>query len=236
MVGVVAGLPPIKKFPLAGKQGFRLAHVKGKTFSPIARLDAIERSKNPDKQDVNSNPYGVERIGSTYYVIDAGGNDVLAGKGGKVSGAAVVKNPAKKIQPVPTSITTGPDGALYISELAPGPNVGQVVRLVPGGKPTVVASKLPGATGISVAEYWTIYIATFGTGGEEAKPKTGTVLKITSGGEKSVVARGLNYPAGMAIGPDGDLYVANGSILPAKAATKGPLKGLSGEIVKVDLP
>ena len=240
LVTVTNGLPPAKVakgIPVKVRaQASRLASVSGRSFKTIAKLDTIELAKNPDKQDINPNPYGVERIGDTYYVIDAGGNDVLAVNGRKVTLVSVIKNPAKKVQPVPTAIATGPDGALYIAEFAPGPGVGQVVRVVPGQAPTVVARKLPSATGIDVAADGTIYLSTFGTGGHEARPKTGTIMRIGVDGAKSVIEKKLNYPAGLAIGPDGDLYVANGSTMPGIAARGGPFKGLAGEIRKVDLP
>lgn len=236
-VAIFNGVEGAKGLPAKAKRQLaRLARVGGTRFTSLAKIDSIEHKSNPDKQDVNSNPYGVERIGDTYYVIDAGGNDVLAVKGGKISVAAVIPNPAPKVQPVPTSITAGPDGALYISELAPGPGVGQVVRLVPGQAPTIVASGLPSATGIAVGADRSIYLSTFGTGGEETAPNTGTVIKIAPDGTQTQIASALNYPAGMALGPDGDLYVSNSSVLPGKAATKGPLKGLAGEVVKINLP
>jgi glucose/arabinose dehydrogenase len=240
IVTIINGLPPASAAPgipvKFRRQSSRVARVAGRTFTPIARLDTIELRTNPDKQDRNPNPYGIERIGGTYYAIDAGGNDVLAITNGKVSVAAVIKNPAKKVQPVPTAIAVGPDGALYVCELAPGPGVGQVIRLVPGEAPTVVATKLPGATGISVAADGTIYLSIFGTGGEETRPKTGSILRIATDGTKSTIVKGLNFPAGQAIGADGDLYVANGSVMAGTAARGGPFKGLTGEIVKVDLP
>lgn len=237
MVTIVNGLPPARAIPArVRRQGARVARVTYRTFRPFARLDQIENRLNPDKQDRNPNPYGIERLGDTYYAIDAGGNTVIAIRRSQESVAAVIPNPARRVQPVPTAITTGPDGALYVSELAPGNNVGQVIRLVPGQQPTVVADKLPSATGISVAADRTIYLSIFGSGGEEPRPKTGSILRIAPDGTKSTIVRGLNFPAGSAIGADGDLYVANSSVMPGRAAPAGPFKGLSGEIVKVDLP
>ena len=237
-VVVTNGVPP-KGVPLkARRQGARLARVGGRSFLTLANLAPIEVNTNPDKQDVNPNPYGVERVGSVYYVIDAGGNDVLAVDGvrRKVSLAAVIPNPARKVQPVPTAITSAADGALYIAELAPGRNVGQVIRLVPGGAPTAVASGLPSATGIAVAATGTIYLSLFGTGGEEAAPRTGRVMQIAPDGTKTIIASKLNYPAGMALGADGDLYVSNNSTQTSRAARGGPFRGLTGEIVRIDLP
>jgi hypothetical protein len=237
-VVVTNGVPP-KGIPYKlRRQGSRLARVGGRSFLTLANLAPIEVNTNPDKQDVNPNPYGVERVGNVYYVIDAGGNDVLAVDGvrRKVSLAAVIPNPAPKVQPVPTAITSGTDGALYIAELAPGRNVGQVIRLVPGGAPTAVASGLPSATGIAVAANGTIYLSLFGAGAPEAAPKTGRVMQITPDGTKTIIASRLNYPAGMALGADGDLYLSNSSTLSSRAARGGPFRGLTGEIVRIDLP
>jgi hypothetical protein len=237
-VVVTNGVPP-KGVPYKlRRQGTRLARVVGRSFVSLANLAPIEVTANPDQQDVNPNPYGVERVGDVYYVIDAGGNDVLAVDGvrRKVSLAAVLPNPAPRVQPVPTAIASGPDGALYIAELAPGPNVGQVIRLVPGGAPTAVVSGLPSATGIAVAPNGTIYLSLFGTGAPEAAPKTGSVLQIAPDGIQTIIASQLNYPAGMALGADGDLYVSNSSTLTSRAAKRGPFRGLTGEIVRIDLP
>lgn len=237
-VVVTNGVPPKGVSYKLRRQGARLARVAGRSFVSLANLAPIEVTTNPDQQDVNPNPYGVERVGDVYYVIDAGGNDVLAVDGvrRKVSLAAVIANPAPRVQPVPTAITSGPDGALYIAELAPGPNVGQVIRLVPGGAPTAVVSGLPSATGIAVAADGTIYLSLFGTGVPEAAPKTGRVLRITPDGVQTILASKLNYPAGMALGADGDLYVSNNSTLTSRAAARGPFRGRTGEIVRIDLP
>ncbi len=237
-VVVTNGVPPSGVPKKARRQSAQIARVHGRRFTTLARVDAIEKQQNPDGQDVNPNPYGVERIGGTFYVMDAGGNDVLAvdERTRKVSVAAVIPNPAKKVQPVPTAITVGPDGALYIAELAPGPNVGEVIRLVPGGQPTAVATGLPSATGIAIGPDGSIYLSLFGEGGEETKPFSGSVLKIAPDGARSTIAGGLNFPAGITIGPDGDLYVANNSVLGSRAAKSGPFKGETGEIIKIDLP
>ncbi len=237
-VVVTNGVPPKGVSYRLRRQGSRLARVGGRSFLTLANLAPIELNTNPDRQDVNPNPYGVERVGSVYYVIDAGGNDVLAVDGvrRKVSLAAVIPNPARRVQPVPTAITSTADGALYIAELAPGRNVGQVIRLVPGGAPTAVAGGLPSATGIAVAASGTIYLSLFGSGAPEAAPKTGRVLQIAPDGTQTVIASRLNYPAGMALGADGDLYVSNNSTLTSRAARRGPFRGLTGEVVKIDLP
>ncbi len=239
-VVITNGVPPSGRVPRrARRQGSRLARVGRNTFTALARLDTIELTRNPDRQDRNPNPYGVERLGNEYYVIDAGGNDVLRvdGTTRRVTVEAVIPNPARRVQPVPTAIATGPDGALYIAELAPGRNVGQVIRLVPGGDPTVVARGIPSATGIALTADGTIYLSLFNTGGEEEPdPNTGRVMRIAPDGTQSIVATRLNFPAGMAIGADGDLYVANNSILPGRAARRGPFRGKTGEVVKVDLP
>lgn len=237
-VVIVNGLPPRGIPRSAARQGARLARVSARRFVTLANLAPIEVTTNPDQQDVNPNPYGVERLGLVYYVIDAGGNDVLAVDGAtrKVSLAAVIPNPAPKVQPVPTAITAGPDGALYICELAPGPNVGQIIRLLPGAAPTVVAGGLPSATGIAVGADRTIYVSLFGSGAPEARPKTGRVLQITPDGTQTIIASRLNYPAGMALGPDGDLYLSNNSTQSSRPSARGPLRGLTGEVVKIDLP
>ena len=108
-------------------------------------VSANEVAANPDKGEIDSNPYAVlTEPNGGYVVADAGGNSLLrVDAKGRISTLAVfparmVTGPDGKkmpMQSVPTSITRGPDGAYYVGELTGFPfpkGAAQVYRVVPG--------------------------------------------------------------------------------------------------------
>ncbi|MGI8516597.1 MAG: ScyD/ScyE family protein [Acidimicrobiia bacterium] len=56
----------------------QLIRAKGTTVQSIVDLAAFEAANNPDKGEVDSNPYGLVVSGSRPLVTDAGGNDLLS--------------------------------------------------------------------------------------------------------------------------------------------------------------
>jgi sugar lactone lactonase YvrE len=110
--------------------------------------------------------------------------------------------------PVPNSVTFGPDGAVYAGQLtgAPFPSgAASVFRLSPDGTLT------PFATGFT-----SIIDIAFGPNGDlyVLQIFPGNLIRITPDGSRSVVWSGLAFPGGVAIGPDGAIYVTNLSVSP----------------------
>ena len=237
-VVVTNGVPP-KGIPYKlRRQGARLARVVGRSFLSLANLAPIEVEHEPrpaghQPQPLRGRARGQRLLRHRRRRQRRARRRRRAAQGVARRGAP---QPGAEGAARADGDHAAPDGALYIAELAPGRNVGQVIRLVPGGAPTAVASGLPSATGIAVAADGTIYLSLFGSGAPEAAPKTGRVMQITPDGTKTIIASKLNYPAGMALGADGDLYLSNNSTLTSRAARGGPFRGLTGEIVKIDLP
>jgi hypothetical protein len=139
---------------------------------------------------VDSNPYAVASYGRKWVVADAGGNDLLwVDRRGRVSTAAVLPRQPLRIttaianelglpscvvgvtynfEAVPTDVEVGPDGYLYVSILAGGPESpalgarSRVYRVDPDtGRSTRVGQRLAGATNLAVAKNGTIYVAEF---------------------------------------------------------------------------
>jgi len=133
----------------------------------VANLGAFERRVNPHPATTESNPFDVESLGATRALVaDAAGNDVLVvNKDGRIRVVAVLPNQlvstanAKRIagcpnappdfafvcdlparipaEPVATSVTRGPDGAIYIGELKgfPAPlHRSRIWRVEPGAR------------------------------------------------------------------------------------------------------
>jgi hypothetical protein len=125
----------------------------GKTLNS-GDLVGYEATANPDHGEVDSNPYGVFALPQEQFIADAGGNSLVeVGPGGRISTVAVFadRNVAAPfpgapdpfpMQAVPTTVTRGPDGALYVGQLTgfPFPVGGaRIYRVVDGQSPTTFA-------------------------------------------------------------------------------------------------
>lgn len=186
--------------------------------------------------DSLSNPYSVLVQEDRILVADAGANAVLSidrhsGKistfflpplvtGGACAGAE--NNPASDkypatvgCDPVPTGVTTGPDGRIYVSTLgALTPGAGRVYVLNSDGKEVRRITGLNPLTGIVVDCEGTVYVSEL-TGDvpiDQADPATpvGRIVRI-DGDERSSAA--VTLPQGLAL-DDGRLYASALSLVP----------------------
>jgi hypothetical protein len=134
------------------------------------------------------------------------------------------------VQAVPTSVTVGPDGALYVGQLTGGPfPVGgaSVWRVADGEEPTEYATGFTNIMGLGFAPDGTLYVAELvheGLMGVFAggQPPIGAVLSVApGGGEPTLLATGEQFMAlgGLDVDADGAVYVSTGTILGAGAGT-----------------
>ena len=134
------------------------------------------------------------------------------------------------VQAVPTSVTVGPDGALYVGQLtgAPFPVGGASVwRVADGEDPTEYATGFTNIMGLGFAPDGTLYVAELvheGLMGVFAggQPPIGAVMSVApGGGEPTLVATGeqLMAPGGLDVDADGAIYVSTGTILGEGAGT-----------------
>src|SRR3954468_448978 len=157
-VTIGAALDPNRRFQDAAHPEF--ADVGAKVgrlirFQPNGKwsfqedLSVFERDKNPDNGALDSNPYGLLAQPGRVVFVDAGGNSLNAvAANGTISNLAAFPNHVIQggptFQTVPTTVTQGPDGDLYVGELTgfPFPAAQASVYRVParGGAPDVVAS------------------------------------------------------------------------------------------------
>lgn len=237
LVTLGLGAPPARRAQL-GDGGALLGQlVSAKPFGrarPVADLAAFEAAQDPDQglpgTQPDSNPYGLQVTGHGIFATDAGGNTVLRiGRGGVISPIAVFApqfvagpEPGSQIpmQAVPTTVTRGPDGALYVGQLTgfPFPKGGaKVWRLERGEQPQVYAEGFTNILDIAFDRRGRLHVIEMFENGILAPPPpgqlpSGRLVRVQRDGSQTEIADGaLHVPGSLAFGPDGSIYVSNKS-------------------------
>lgn len=198
-----------------------------------ADLAAYEAANDPDGLGPDSNPTGlIRRPRGAFVLTDSGGNTLLRSRFGHITRLATFGSPGDAppkiggfpIQPVPTSVAVGPDGAFYVSELTGFPflpGLARIHRVVPGMPSTVYATGLTNATDLGWHD-GALYAVQIADGGLQAGP-IGSLVRVDPGGNHSTVAGGLFAPYGVAF-HNGSAYVTTCSVCPD-----------AGEVIRVPL-
>jgi hypothetical protein len=190
----------------------------------VADLAGFEATENPDANQgglPDSNPTSVISRRGRQVVVDAGGNDLLRVRRGRISTLAVFPFRAPSpgtpglppLQPVPTSVARGPDGAYYVSELTgfPFPVGGaRIYRVVPGSKPEVIAGGFTNVIDLAFGPHGRLYVLEIAANGLLSGDPTGALIKVgRDGSRKTVASEGLVSPTGLAIDRKGAIFVSN---------------------------
>ena len=220
-----------------------------------ADIAAFEAANNPVAGGSDSNPFGVASLPSRQVVADAGANALfeVSADGSMRTLAAF---PARFVaappflglpagtnipmQAVPTSVTQGPDGWLYVGQLTGFPfpvGAANVYRVPPqGGVPQVFASGFTNIVGLAFDARGTLYVLQIGSGfaGPGGPPllPPGRLIRVNGDGSQTVIYAGLFYPGGLAIGPDGAAYVTNFGIVPGPIPQAFPD---GGQVLRISL-
>ena len=215
-----------------GPLGSRFAHLFRFTQSgaPRAQADigAHEARRNPDQQQLDTNPTTVLAQASRRLVVDAGGNSLLAIDGrGRVStlatfAARTVGAPGGMGPPagtpipmesVPTSVAQNRQGALYVSELTgfPFPRGGaRIYKVVPGSAPQVFADGFTNVVDLAFGPDGSLYVLEITTNGLLSMNPTGALIRLLpNGSRQTVVSEGLAFPGGVTVAGNGDIYLTN---------------------------
>ena len=186
------------------------------------------------------NPYGILAGEHDQWVVDAASNTLdHVTSDGEIKVVAFFPNPPAS-DAVPTCVSRGPDGALYIGELTGGGNkpgasvVWRVDTREEHPTPTVWARGLTAVTGCGFAD-GQFYATEFSTLGlDNAAPGTGAVVRVPAHSTSPiVVAGGLSFPNGFAARGD-SIYVSNWSTSTAVIPVPGP-PFKPGEVVRINL-
>lgn len=219
------------------------------TATSVADLAAFESANNPDAAqpgnelpDSNVNGLAATADGGVA-VADAGANDLLlVDKDGAISVAAVFPvrfaqlppdptasmdpnaSPAMvPMDPVPTAVAVGPDGAYYVGELTgfPFPKGGaSVMRVEAGSDPTPYASGFTNIMDLAFDAEGALYVLELAHDGLLASPPgappAGGLWRVPAGGGDPalVVSEGLVMPGGLAIATDGTIYITTCAVCP----------------------
>lgn len=184
----------------------------------VADLGAFEVKKDPAKDGPDSNPNGVLVRGDGVYVADAGGNSLVR-VGSKIKTVVTFPNrdvpfpgPNDKfsMDPVPTSVTKGPDGAFYVSELTgfPFPVDGAQIWRVKNGKAKVFAKGFTNIIDIAFDNRGRMYVLEINSNGLQDPAGSGSLIRVGKNGKQTVVHSGLIMPGGVAL-RGGAAYVTN---------------------------
>jgi hypothetical protein len=234
LVTVGLGADPARRADLGAGGALLGQLVAARPFGvarPVADLAAFEGEADPDQglpgTAPDSNPYGLLAAGRHIAVTDAGGNTLLrVGPKGEISPLAVFPprfvpgpEPGSEVpmQPVPTAVTRGPDGALYVSELTgfPFPVGGaRIWRVAKGGEPEVSAEGFTNVIDIAFDRKGRLHVLEISANGLLSGDPTGALIRVEADGSHTEISAGeLTAPGALAFGPGGVIYVSNKSVL-----------------------
>jgi hypothetical protein len=245
----VRGQLPAAAARMAGL--FRMG--RGGRLTRIADLGAFEATANPDAAQpgatVDTNPNSVDATNPRRIVVaDAGGNDLVrvtpAGRASVLATFPFTSAPAPDVagappatpgttipvQPVPTSVVRGRDGAYYVGELTGFPfpaRAARVWRVPVAGTPTVFAKGLTQVTDVAFGPDRSLYVLEIATSPMVGPPSRGALIRIPPGGKgkpRQIAAGRLDNPTGLVIDRR-YAYVSNRGASPGK-----------GQVLRITLP
>ena len=191
----------------------------------VAQFWPYERDVNPYPPVLHAHPYGI--IGGpdgNLWVADAGGNHlaVVDPSSGEISSFAVFEpmqgvfpRPEYDMElltdPVPTAVTIGADGEIYVSLLSGAPFVpgsAKVLKVGADGSVSDYADGLTMLTDLRTGPDGNLYATQFTVFGERGpEPASGAVVRIQEGSDSEIVASGLSFATSLDFNSDGDAYV-----------------------------
>ncbi|RUT04219.1 hypothetical protein DSM106972_044470 [Dulcicalothrix desertica PCC 7102] len=207
----------------------------------MADLAAYELNNNPDGGDIITNPYDLLIQGNTAYVIDAGGNDLLSlninGSNFKVDNVFPTSKTKNRTtgeevsyQAVPTAVTPGLDGALYVSQLTGNPfpkGQAQIFRIDSDGKKEVYADGFTNIVDLAFDKSGGLFVLEYDSDGIASGDSKGALVYLPPEGNTclTITSDNLISPTGLTIGSDNNIYISNKGFTPGE-----------GEVIRFENP
>ncbi|MDQ3044543.1 MAG: ScyD/ScyE family protein [Chloroflexota bacterium] len=170
----------------------------------------------PGDYDTDGQPYALRPVDDGFLVTEGNSNQLL-----HVSLDGSIRRIADLSagHPIPTGLTVGPEGEIYVGFLTPAPypeGAASVVRIGPDGARTEVWSGLSLITALALGPDGALYALELATGhGDDPNaiaPGTGRVVRQTGPAEAEPVVTGLNLPTAMRFAPDGSLFIGGPTV------------------------
>jgi hypothetical protein len=226
---------PPEFFPkgVPGRQaGKLLAARPGGKLRVVANISRFEERHDPDGEGFDSNPYSVLALKRKVLVADAAGDYIAqVNRKGKVSLWALMPEYGKRVDAVPTVVTKGNDGFIYVGELhSEQPRKAKVWKFDRQGNRIRSWGGFTTVTGVARGKDGTLYVSElFGGCGFDKIPTCfpGRVVRVKPNGDRSSVR--VPFPAGVAV-KNGRVFVNAFSVSTAQG-TFGP--GTDGQVWRV---
>jgi len=231
-VAIGLGADPAGR-PAGSLLGHVLTFTTGGVVTGFADVSAFEALNNPAGGPVDSNPFHIASGAGGLFATDAGANTLSSiSPTGDVS--LVTTFPARFIGPplpesdsVPTGVTVGPDGTIYVAELTGfpfTPGGAQIYSIAPGSSTaTVFATGFTNLTDIAFGADGDLYALSLDVDGILGPGVGGGLFRVSSSGVSETIFTDLVNPTGLTIGSDGAFYVTINS-----AGAPG-----SGQVVRI---
>jgi hypothetical protein len=203
------------------------------SIRPIANVGRFEVKHNPDGEEINPNPYSLLALKHQVLVSDAGGDYIARVRDNKVSLWAQLPTYGKKVDAVPTTISLGGDGNIYVGELhSEQPHQAKVWKYDRRGNVMRSWGGFTTITGVARGKDGSLYVSElFGgpcTFDDIPRCFPGRVVKVSPDGDRSY--RRVPFPAGIDV-QKGHVYVAAFSVSPANGFGGNP--SWSGQIWRI---
>jgi sugar lactone lactonase YvrE len=201
----------------------------------VADLAAYEQANNPGGEPgfpgLWSNPFSILPDGANTLVADSGANTINSiAPDGTISVVAVLPSrqvpappplglpPGSTIpmESVPTGLTRGPDGAVYVGELTGFPfpvGSARVFKIVPGQAPVVAATGFTNIIDVDFDHQGRLLVLEHATNGLASGNPAGALKRVEADGSiTTLIGTGLTSPTAIDVAPDGAIYITNNAV------------------------